>query len=154
MEKVDLLVHIQKVQLELNQLKKRQSTSSAEKENNEKVVGELRNELAIKENECKTWMAKIEQADSLADDLRSKDKIIEELNSSLNFEANKRKQIESMFQDLTDREKIVKQELDQSKSQKVSTPETRFSDPRFSEILDLVNKTQLPSYFTKYHDSI
>ena len=121
MEKVDLLVHIQKVQLELNQLKKRQSTSSAEKENNEKVVGELRNELAIKENECKTWMAKIEQADSLADDLRSKDKIIEELNSSLNFEATKRKQIESMFQDLTDREKVVKQELDQSKSQKVST---------------------------------
>ena len=121
MEKVDLLVHIQKVQLELNQLKKRQSTSSAEKENNEKVVGQLRNELAIKENECKTWMAKIEQADSLADDLRSKDKIIEELNSSLNFEATKRKQIESMFQDLTDREKVVKQELDQSKSQKVST---------------------------------
>ena len=121
MEKVDLLVHIQKVQLELNQLKKRQTASSAENENNEKVVGELRNELAIKENECKTWMAKIEQADSLADDLRSKDKIIEELNSSLNFEATKRKQIESMFQDLTDREKIVKQELDQSKSQKVST---------------------------------
>ena len=121
MEKVDLLVHIQKVQLELNQLKKRQSTSSAKKENNEKEVGELRNELAIKENECKTWMAKIEQADSLADDLRSKDKIIEELNSSLNFEATKRKQIESMFQDLTDREKIVKQELDQSRSQKVST---------------------------------
>ena len=121
MEKVDLLVHIQKVQLELNQLKKRQTVSSAENENNEKVVGELRNELAIKENECKTWMAKIEQADSLADDLRSKDKIIEELNSSLNFETTKRKQIESMFQDLTDREKIVKQELDQSKSQKVST---------------------------------
>ena len=121
MEKVDLLVHIQKVQLELNQLKKRQTASSAENENNEKVVGELRNELAIKENECKTWMAKIEQADSLADDLRSKDKIIEELNSSLNFEATKRKQIESMFQDLTDREKIVKQELDQSRSQKVST---------------------------------
>ena len=121
MEKVDLLVHIQKVQLELNQLKKRHTTSSAENENNEKVVGELRNELAIKENECKTWMAKIEQADSLADDLRSKDKIIEELNSSLNFETTKRKQIESMFQDLTDREKIVKQELDQSKSQKVST---------------------------------
>ena len=121
MEKVDLLVHIQKVQLELNQLKKRHTTSSTENENNEKVVGELRNELAIKENECKTWMAKIEQADSLADDLRSKDKIIEELNSSLNFETTKRKQIESMFQDLTDREKIVKQELDQSKSQKVST---------------------------------
>ena len=121
MEKVDLLVHIQKVQLELNQLKKRQTTSSAENENNEKVVGELRNELAIKENECKTWMAKIEQADSLADDLRSKDKIIEELNASLNFETTKRKQMESMFQDLTDREKIVKQELDQSKSQKVST---------------------------------
>ena len=121
MEKVDLLVHIQKVQLELNQLKKRQTTSSAENENNEKVVGELRNELAIKENECKTWMAKIEQADNLADDLRSKDKIIEELNASLNFETTKRKQMESMFQDLTDREKIVKQELDQSKSHKVST---------------------------------
>ena len=117
MEKVDLLVHIQKVQLELNQLKKRQTTSGNE---NEKLIGELRNDLAIKENECKTWMAKIEQADNLADDLRSKDKIIEELNASLNFETTKRKQMESMFQDLTDREKSVRQELDQSKNQKVS----------------------------------
>ena len=115
MEKVDLLVHMQKVQLELNQLKKRQTSNE-----NEKLIGELRNELAIKENECKTWMAKIEQADNLDDDLRSKDNIIEELNSSLNFETTKRKQMESMFQDLTDREKSVRQELDQSKNQKVS----------------------------------
>ena len=115
MEKLDLLVHMQKVQLELNQLKKRQTSNE-----NEKLIGELRNELAIKENECKTWMAKIEQADNLDDDLRSKDNIIEELNSSLNFETTKRKQIESMFQDLTDREKSVRQELDQSKNQKVS----------------------------------
>ena len=118
MEKVDLLVHMQKVQLELNQLKKRQTSNENEK--NEKLIGELRNELVIKENECKTWMAKIEQADNLDDDLRSKDNIIEELNSSLNFETTKRKQMESMFQDLTDREKSVRQELDQSKNQKVS----------------------------------
>ena len=123
MEKVDLLVHIQKVQLELNQLKKRQTTSGNE---NEKLIGELRNDLAIKENECKTWMAKIEQADNLADDLRSKDKIIEELNASLNFETTKRKQMESMFQDLTDREKSVRQELDQSKNQKVSKRFTNY----------------------------
>ena len=36
-----------------------------------------------------------------------------------------------------------------------STPETRFSEPQFSEILDLMNKLQLPfSYFTLYPDSI
>ena len=34
-------------------------------------------------------------------------------------------------------------------------PKTRFSEPRFSEILNLMNKLQLPfSYFTLYHDSI
>ena len=37
----------------------------------------------------------------------------------------------------------------------VSTPKTRFSEPRFSEILNLMNKLQLPfSYFTLYSDSI
>ena len=35
------------------------------------------------------------------------------------------------------------------------TPEIRFSEPRFSEILNLMNKPQLPfSYFTLYPDSI
>ena len=38
---------------------------------------------------------------------------------------------------------------------KKSTPKTRFSEPRFSEILNLMNKPQLPfSYFTLYSDSI
>ena len=38
---------------------------------------------------------------------------------------------------------------------KKSTPETRFSEPRFSEILNLMNKLQLPfSYITLYSDSI
>ena len=32
-----------------------------------------------------------------------------------------------------------------------STPEPWYSEPRYSEILDIVNKTQLPSNFTKYH---
>ena len=37
----------------------------------------------------------------------------------------------------------------------VYTPETRFSEPRFSEILDLMNKLELRfSYFTLYSDSI
>ena len=37
----------------------------------------------------------------------------------------------------------------------ISTPETRFSEPQFSEILDLMNELQLPfSYFTLYLDSI
>ena len=35
------------------------------------------------------------------------------------------------------------------------TPETRFSEPGFSEILDLMNKLQLPfSYFTLYPNLI
>ena len=35
------------------------------------------------------------------------------------------------------------------------TPETQFSEPRFSEILDLMNKLQVPfSYFIFYPDSI
>ena len=38
---------------------------------------------------------------------------------------------------------------------KTGTPETRFSETRFSEILNLMNKLQLPfSYFTLYHDWI
>ena len=28
----------------------------------------------------------------------------------------------------------------------ISTPETRYSKPRYSKILDIVNKTQLPSW--------
>ena len=36
-----------------------------------------------------------------------------------------------------------------------NNPKTRFSEPRFSEILDLMNKIQLPfSYSTLYPDSI
>ena len=36
-----------------------------------------------------------------------------------------------------------------------NTPKTRFSESRFSEILNLMNKLQLPfSYFTLYQDSI
>ena len=45
---------------------------------------------------------------------------IEELKTNLNFETTKRKQMETMFQDLTDREKSLRQELDQFKSQKVT----------------------------------
>ena len=42
-----------------------------------------------------------------------------------------------------------------TKIQKFTTPETRFSEPRYSEILNLMNKLQLPfSYFTLYSDSI
>ena len=37
----------------------------------------------------------------------------------------------------------------------VGKPKTGFSEPRFSEILDLMNKLQLPfSYSTLYPDSI
>ena len=34
------------------------------------------------------------------------------------------------------------------------TPETWYSKPWYSKILDIVNKTQLPSNFTKYTASI
>ena len=37
----------------------------------------------------------------------------------------------------------------------ICTPETRFSEPRYSKIFDLMNKLQLTfSYFTIYPDSI
>ena len=37
----------------------------------------------------------------------------------------------------------------------ICTPETRFSEPRYSKILDLINELQLPfSYFTLYPDSM
>ena len=37
----------------------------------------------------------------------------------------------------------------------IHTPETRFSELRFSEILNLMNKLQFPfSYLTLYSDSI
>ena len=36
-----------------------------------------------------------------------------------------------------------------------TTPETRFSEPRFSEVLNLMNELQLPfSYFALYPDLI
>ena len=40
------------------------------------------------------------------------------------------------------------------RNRQIGTPETRFSEPQFSEVLDLMNKLQLPfSYFTLYSDS-
>ena len=40
-------------------------------------------------------------------------------------------------------------------SREVSTPKTRFCEPQFSEILNLMNKLQIPfSYFTLYPDLI
>ena len=42
-----------------------------------------------------------------------------------------------------------------SKLAKSGTPKTRFSEPQFSEMLQLMNSLQLPfSYFTLYPDSI
>ena len=96
MEKVDLLVHVQKLQLELEHAK---DNKSHEKD---QIIDQLKSELAAKDMECKKWIAKIEIANDLADDLSSKEKEIEQLNQSLDFEKNKRKHIEQMFQDLQD----------------------------------------------------
>ena len=120
MEKVDLLVHIQKIQLELNQVKKIQINVEDDKKNIE-LIEQLQNDLELKEKECSSWITKIEQADDLTDDLFAKDNTIEELKSNLNFETMKRKQMESMFQDITDREKIIRQELENANAHKVMT---------------------------------
>ena len=120
MEKVDLLVHIQKIQLELNQIKKSQIDVIDDRKNIE-LIEQLQNDLELKEKECSSWITKIEQADDLTDDLFAKDNTIEELKSNLNFETMKRKQMESMFQDITDREKIIRQELENANAHKVMT---------------------------------
>ena len=38
------------------------------------------------------------------------------------------------------------EELSLTSNSQDSTPETRYSKPRYSKILDIVNKTQLPSW--------
>ena len=118
MEKVDLLVHIQKIQLELEDAKKNQ-VDPKEIQKKDAFIEQLQTDLAWKDSEIKNWMTKIQQADELVDDLDAKENQIEELKTNLNFETTKRKQMETMFQDLTDREKSLRQELDQFKSQKV-----------------------------------
>ena len=122
MEKVDLLVHIQKIQLELNQIKKSQIDVIDDRKNVE-LIEQLQNDLEMKEKECNSWITKIEQADDLTDDLFAKDNTIEELKANLNFETMKRKQMESMFQDITDREKSIRQELENANAYKVMTKE-------------------------------
>ena len=50
---------------------------------------------------------------------------------------------------------LLQLSLDLTQLYTMYTPETRFSEPQFSEILNLMNKLQLPfSYFTLYSDSI
>ena len=119
MEKVDLLVHIQKIQLELEDAKKNQ-VDPKESQKKDAFIEQLQTDLAWKDSEIKNWMTKIQQADELVDDLDAKENQIEELKTNLNFETTKRKQMETMFQDLTDREKSLRQELDHFKNQKVA----------------------------------
>ena len=118
LEKVDLLVHIQKIQLELDRCNEKVQESSnlceilQTKENQQQIALEtFKTELERKEMECKKWVSKIQQADELATDLEEKEKHIADLNSALDFEKEKRLSVEQMFQNITEREKELKEKI-------------------------------------------
>ena len=77
LEKVDLLVHIQKIQLELDRHKTNaeeyaklcEELQTKEKET-ESSLKHLKMELEGKELECKKWITKVTQANELARDIR------------------------------------------------------------------------------------
>lgn len=112
MEKVDLLVHLQKVKLELDQIK----AKSVQADEMSEEIRQLKAQLASKEIECKTWMTKIEQANDLADELESKMTEIQELNDNLEYERQKRKHLETMFQDANEQ----KQRQNQSQNETIA----------------------------------
>lgn len=105
MEKTDLLVHIQKIQLELDLEKNKKDHDSVDVEEKNKAIEKLKQELVEKDLECKKWISKIEQANDIADDVIAKNQLIESLKSEMELERNKRKHIEEMFQNLTERER-------------------------------------------------
>ena len=118
LEKVDLLVHIQKIQLELDRCNEKVQESGNLCEilqtmgNQQQIALEtFKIELERKEMECKKWVSKIQQADELATDLEEKEKHIADLNSALDFEKEKRLSVEQMFQNITEREKELKEKI-------------------------------------------
>ena len=118
MEKLDLLVHVQKIQMELEQSRLKMEELQKDKEKHETrvhnqvlTIDKLKKDIFSKETECKNWIAKIEQANELADDIIQKDIQMKELRKDLEIERNKRKQIESLFESVTEREKQLKQKL-------------------------------------------
>ena len=105
MEKTDLLVHIQKIQLELDLEKNKTNHGSLDAEALQKDIERLKHELTEKDLECKKWISKIEQANDLANDLTRKNHLIDSLHRDLESEKNKRGRAEEMLQGLAEREK-------------------------------------------------
>ena len=118
LEKVDLLVHIQKIQLELDRNKNNaqdyaslcEEMQTKEKEK-ESSIKHLKIELEGKELECKKWVTKIKQANELARDIDEKEREIIDLNANLEREKEKRLHGERMYQNLTERENELQKQL-------------------------------------------
>ena len=111
-------MHIQKIQLELDRCNEKVQESSnlceilQTKGNQQQIALEtFKTELERKEMECKKWVSKIQQADELATDLEEKEKNIADLNAALDFEKEKRLSVEQMFQNITEREKELKEKI-------------------------------------------
>jgi hypothetical protein len=140
MEKVDLLVHVQKIQLMLDQERckreamERQVSQNAsfdkdlvldeledlreankhlrlQIQDQKEVISKVRQDYLEKEAECKKWIGKIEQSNDIVDELVTKDHELERMKSEVEMEVDKRKQIESMFQDITEKEMKVQGQL-------------------------------------------
>ena len=111
MEKVDLLVHIQKIQLELDQTKAKLKTdddSDQQKEDfsrqlkeKDRQIAKLRDDLHSKDLECKKWMTKIEQANNLTEDFEAK---VQKLEESLKYEKSQKEHFQALFQELSSKE--------------------------------------------------
>ncbi len=145
MEKVDLLVYIQKLKLEMEQCKAQGTTlqidadvAKATIENeHEAIVSRLKSDLAAKDLECKNWIGKIEQANELADDL---DKEIKTLKENLEYEQNKRRKIEQLFQDLSEKEMELQRALEKrTETEQASTEELRM---KMKENIDLIKEQE------------
>ena len=111
-------MHIQKIQLELDRCNEKVQESSnlceilQTKGNQQQIAIEtFKTELERKEIECKKWVSKIQQADELATDLEEKEKNIADLKAALDFEKEKRLSVEHMFQNITEREKELKEKI-------------------------------------------
>ena len=101
MEKVDLLVHIQKIQLELDQTKdKIIDEKSCQQKLREKdgIITRIQEDLFAKDLECKNWMRKIEQVNDLTEDLEEK---IQKLENDVQYEKSQKEHFQALFQEVS-----------------------------------------------------
>ena len=103
MEKVDLLVHIQKIQLELDQTKDKfldDDLCQQKLREKDEIISRFQEDLMAKDFECKNWMRKIEQVNDLTEDLEEK---IQKLENDFQYEKSQKEHFQALFQEVSAR---------------------------------------------------